>query len=86
MASTGSLSTFFVVPLPSWPALLLPQPQTWPFLSRAVELEGPALMEVTGEEGNPLTLTGFKLSVVVPFPNWPSLFWLQASTAPLARR
>ena len=58
-----------VVPLPSWPLLLLPQAQTVPSLRRAREWYLPPEMLVTLLR--PLTCTGVERSVVVPSPSWP---------------
>src|SRR5450756_2184673 len=81
LTATGML-LMVVVPLPSWPLLLLPQASTWP-VEVSARLLSPAAMAVTVVPEGRLTATGVLLLVVVPLPSWPWPLEPQASTWPL---
>src|SRR5450759_2655880 len=70
LTATGML-LMVVVPLPSWPLLLLPQASTWP-VEVSARLWSPPAMSVTGVPEGRLTATGVLLLVVVPLPSSPS--------------
>src|SRR5205823_835279 len=74
------LARLIVVPSPSWPAQLPPQPQMVPSLFSARVCQPPAAMAVTPVR--PVTCTGVVRLVVVPSPSWPWSFAPQAHTVP----
>src|SRR5450759_144027 len=79
LTATGVL-LLVVLPLPSWPLLLLPQASTWPVEVSARLWRLPPAMAVVPE--GRLTATGVLLSVVVPLPSWPKPFKPQAQAEP----
>ena len=81
------LSWLMLLPSPSCPLPLYPQPYTSPFSSTAIELVWPQVTPTTLRPPKDAdTLRGVDWLVVVPEPIWPQLFWPQEKMSPSAVR